>query len=217
MNIFSRSFSYFLAVVHIYVLWSSASAHCLPYLSLINKHYPNRERCFMRHVWVPAGTQIRSFSPHPENRYMEENPGSDPYLALLRVFLKVCWLNTTKYLLRRHTVLLIVHSFITFLEARSKFPQSFRSVYTVKKGKRHSRSQPWCHLRNSPWAGIIKLSLPRENLISDIPAVDGNVVNLFLTGPPLECRAELRTRASCTAGRRRPLSEVPYSASYAAP
>ncbi len=39
---------------------------------------------------------------------------------------------------------------------------------------------PWYHLPNSPWAGIAKLFPPRESLVSDIPAGDGNVANLFL-------------------------------------
>ncbi len=50
--------------------------------------------------------------------------------------------------------------------------------YTVKKGYRHSRPQPGCH--NSPWPGIFKLFQPRESLVSDISAGDGNVANFFL-------------------------------------
>jgi hypothetical protein len=52
--------------------------------------------------------------------------------------------------------------------------------YTVKKGYRHSRPQPGCHLPDSPWAGIVKLNPPRGILVSDIPAGDGNVANLFI-------------------------------------
>ncbi len=52
--------------------------------------------------------------------------------------------------------------------------------YTVKIGKRHSRPQPGCHLPNSPWARKIKLFPPRESVVSDIPAEDGNAANLFL-------------------------------------
>ncbi len=51
---------------------------------------------------------------------------------------------------------------------------------TVKKGLRHSRPQPGCHLPNSPSAGIIKLFSPPPSLVSDIPAGDGNVASLFL-------------------------------------
>ncbi len=53
-------------------------------------------------------------------------------------------------------------------------------TYTVKKRWRPSRPQPGCHLPNSLWAEIIKLIQPRESLISDIPAGDGNVANVFL-------------------------------------
>jgi hypothetical protein len=52
--------------------------------------------------------------------------------------------------------------------------------YTVKKGYRLSSPKPGCHLRNSPWAGIIKLFPARESLDSDIPAGDGKMANLFL-------------------------------------
>jgi hypothetical protein len=52
--------------------------------------------------------------------------------------------------------------------------------YTLKKGLRHSLPQPGCHLPNSPSAGIIKLFSPLPSLVSDIPAGDGNVANLFL-------------------------------------
>jgi hypothetical protein len=58
-----------------------------------------------------------------------------------------------------------------------------RVLYTVKKGYRHSRPQPGCHLPNSPWAGITKLLPPRKSLVGDIPAGDGNVANLFLRCP----------------------------------
>jgi hypothetical protein len=55
-----------------------------------------------------------------------------------------------------------------------------RGDYTVKKGERFSRPQTGCHLLNSPWAGIIKLFPARESLVSDIPAGDGKIANLFL-------------------------------------
>jgi hypothetical protein len=45
---------------------------------------------------------------------------------------------------------------------------NLRSI-TVKKGYLHSRPQPGCHLQNSP----------RESLVSDLPAGDRNVANLF--------------------------------------
>jgi hypothetical protein len=48
-----------------------------------------------------------------------------------------------------------------------------------KKGSRFSRPQPGCHLLNSPWAGIIKLFPARESLVSDTPAGDGKIANLF--------------------------------------
>ncbi len=47
-----------------------------------------------------------------------------------------------------------------------------------KKGLRHSRPQPGCHLPNSPWAGIIYP--PKEIFVFDIPAGDGNVADLLL-------------------------------------
>ncbi len=57
-------------------------------------------------------------------------------------------------------------------------PKSHR--YTVKKvGGRVSRPQPGCHLPNSPWTGIIKLFRAWESLVSDIPAGDGKIANLF--------------------------------------
>jgi hypothetical protein len=49
-----------------------------------------------------------------------------------------------------------------------------------KKSKRFSRPQPRCHLPNSPWPGIIKIIPARECLISDMPAGDRKIVNLFL-------------------------------------
>ncbi len=50
---------------------------------------------------------------------------------------------------------------------------------TVKKGSRFSCPQPRCHLPNSAWPGIIKLFPARESLVSDIPAEDGKISNLF--------------------------------------
>jgi hypothetical protein len=51
---------------------------------------------------------------------------------------------------------------------------------TVKKDSRFSRPQPGCHLPNTLWPGIIKLFPVRESLVSDIPAGDGKIINLFL-------------------------------------
>jgi hypothetical protein len=67
-------------------------------------------------------------------------------------------------------------------------PDSFRPsrlellklTYTVIKGYHFSRPQPGCHLPNSPWPGIIKLFPARESLVSDIPARDGKIIDLFL-------------------------------------
>jgi hypothetical protein len=36
-----------------------------------------------------------------------------------------------------------------------------------------------CHKPNSPWPGKIKLFPARESLVSDIPAGDGKICNLF--------------------------------------
>jgi hypothetical protein len=56
--------------------------------------------------------------------------------------------------------------------------------YTVEKAFRYSRPQAGCQLPNSPWGGnydvIYKLFLPRESLVSDIPAGDGNIEKLIL-------------------------------------
>ncbi len=50
--------------------------------------------------------------------------------------------------------------------------------HTVKKGLPFFRSQPGCHLPNSPWAGIISIIFPsRESLVSDIPTGEGKIVN----------------------------------------
>ncbi len=53
-----------------------------------------------------------------------------------------------------------------------------RCRYTVKKGSRVSRPQPGCHYQTLPV--ITELFLPRGSLVSDIPAGDGKLVNLFL-------------------------------------
>jgi hypothetical protein len=45
----------------------------------------------------------------------------------------------------------------------------------------HSRDVTYQTLPgNSPWPGIIKLFPARESLVSDIPAGDGKMANLFL-------------------------------------
>ncbi len=46
-----------------------------------------------------------------------------------------------------------------------------------------SRPQSGCHLPNPPWAEIIKLFPSRESLVSDIPAGDGKLANLFYCVP----------------------------------
>jgi hypothetical protein len=55
--------------------------------------------------------------------------------------------------------------------------------YTVKKEKRlgTSPSPAGCQLSNSPWVGRTKFFPSRESLVSDIPAGEGNVANLFFT------------------------------------
>ncbi len=50
-----------------------------------------------------------------------------------------------------------------------------------KKGKPFSRPQPGCHKPNSPRTGIIKLFPPRDSLVGEIPAGDGENGNLFFT------------------------------------
>ncbi len=66
---------------------------------------------------------------------------------------------------------------------------SSKLSYTVKKAFRYSRPQLGCHLPTSPSAGIIYICRhqpppPRESLVSDIPARDGNIEKLFL-----QCRS----------------------------
>ncbi len=92
-----------------------------------------------------------------------------------------------KYIIEAHSVLQRFHPrvglyeqvFLTVNVSSFTLHQNMYE-YTVKKGQRHSRPQPGCHLPNSPWAVIIKLFPPREILVSDIPAGDGSVANLFL-------------------------------------
>jgi hypothetical protein len=57
-------------------------------------------------------------------------------------------------------------------------------MYTVK-----TRSQPGSHLLNSAWREIIKLFPARESLVSDVPAGDGKIANLFL-----QCTVPLKVR-----------------------
>jgi hypothetical protein len=52
--------------------------------------------------------------------------------------------------------------------------------YTKKKRFASFPSPAGMLLLNSPWAGITELFLPRGSLVSDIPAGDGKLVNLFL-------------------------------------
>ncbi len=49
----------------------------------------------------------------------------------------------------------------------------------VKKAFQYSHPQMGFHLPNSPKAGIMKLFPPRESLIIDISAGDGNIKKLF--------------------------------------
>ncbi len=51
--------------------------------------------------------------------------------------------------------------------------------YTVKQGLRFSLPQPGCLKPNFPWPEIIKLFTARESLVSDIPAGDAKIDNLF--------------------------------------
>ncbi len=59
----------------------------------------------------------------------------------------------------------------------------FKAGYTVKKGKRLAIFLSLAGMSltvSSPWPGIIQLFLVRKSLVSEIPAGDGNVANLFL-------------------------------------
>jgi hypothetical protein len=49
-----------------------------------------------------------------------------------------------------------------------------------KKGYWFSRPQAECHWANSLWPGIIQFLPAGESLVSDIPAGDGKIGNLFL-------------------------------------
>ncbi len=69
------------------------------------------------------------------------------------------------------------------------FSRGHRHIpYTVKKVI--DFPVPGCHWPNSFWAGIIKLFQARDSLVSDIPAGDGKINNLFLQctdGQPPNC------------------------------
>ncbi len=63
------------------------------------------------------------------------------------------------------------------------FSTQLWDLYTVKKGSRVSRPQPGCHYQLSLGGNndvITELFLPMGSLVSDIPAGDGKLVNLFL-------------------------------------
>ncbi len=67
-------------------------------------------------------------------------------------------------------------------------------VLHCKKGLRHSRLQPGCHLQNSPWEGTIKLFPPRGSLVSGIPAGDGKALPVtFFYGECNVCPASPST------------------------
>jgi hypothetical protein len=70
-------------------------------------------------------------------------------------------------------------------------------AYNVKKGLPFSRPQLGCHWPNSPWTGKIWLFPLRESLVSDIPAGDRKIVNLFLHCriPPLSSKLKLRVQS----------------------
>ncbi len=68
--------------------------------------------------------------------------------------------------------------------ARIRVKKSFvpRYQYTVKKGSKVSRPQPGCHYQTLLGGNndvITELFLPRGSLVSDIPAGDGKLENLF--------------------------------------
>ncbi len=73
----------------------------------------------------------------------------------------------------------------------------------LAEGYRFSRPQTGCDLPNSPWPGIIKLFTARENLVSEIPAGDGKIDNLFLQCSIIEAKKSavpVLCSASCPAG-----------------
>jgi hypothetical protein len=53
------------------------------------------------------------------------------------------------------------------------------SSYTVKRGYKFSRPQAGCHLTNSPRPEIIKFFPAIESCVSDIPAGEEKIDNLF--------------------------------------
>ncbi len=54
-------------------------------------------------------------------------------------------------------------------------------LYTVKKGSEFPVFNQYVTYQNSPWPGITKLFPARESLVSDIPAGDGKIDNIFFT------------------------------------
>ncbi len=54
-----------------------------------------------------------------------------------------------------------------------------REYYTVKKVSDFPVYSWDVTYPNSPWPGVIKLFLARESLVSDIPAGDVKIANLF--------------------------------------
>jgi hypothetical protein len=68
---------------------------------------------------------------------------------------------------------------LSALRKQIRFYRPYWKAHTVKRIST-SRPQPGCHWSNSPWPKKIKLFLARESLVSDIPAWDVKIENLFL-------------------------------------
>jgi hypothetical protein len=56
-----------------------------------------------------------------------------------------------------------------------------KGCYTLKKGYIYIFQSPagMSHIPNSPWSGIHKVFPARESLVSDFPAGEGKMANLF--------------------------------------
>ncbi len=98
-----------------------------------------------------------------------------------------CWwpTSTLKFCKKSYASILAQQKYRLFCWSSASVPYQ----YTVKKGLRHPRPLP-----NSPRAGIIKLLRPRESLVRDIPAGDGNIGNLFLRCNHISCKTLTSSR-----------------------
>ncbi len=113
------------------------------------------------------------------------------YRSYSYLFYNVCTFRAPQHLLQKNAP--ISRNVIPNFDSRRREILKFLGPHCKKKvgGFPVPNRESRCHQPNFPWPKIIKLFPGRESFVSDIPAGDGKITNLFLQCTPRKPRISI--------------------------